>query len=105
MKDTRLPKCVMFGELVGGASCVWGQENEWIRYFLDDLSFRYQRRLVNDCSPGRGDMAQDGGTRSGVFHGEIDHCRKSQGKTTACSSMPERDGKDQGQDRPKQACS
>ena len=74
-------------------------------YFLDDLSFRYQRRLVNDCSPGRGDMAQDGGTRRGVFHGEIDRCRETQGKTTACSSMPGRDGKDQGQDRPKQACS
>ena len=22
MKDTRLPKCVMFGEMVGGAGCV-----------------------------------------------------------------------------------
>ena len=26
MEDTRLPKCVMFGELVGGAGCVVGQE-------------------------------------------------------------------------------
>ena len=26
MEDTRLPKCVMFGELVGGADCVGGQE-------------------------------------------------------------------------------
>ena len=26
MEDTRLPKCVMFGELVGGAGCVGGQE-------------------------------------------------------------------------------
>ena len=24
MEDTRLPKCVMFGELVGGAGCVGG---------------------------------------------------------------------------------
>ena len=38
-------------------------------------SFRYQRRPVDDCSPGRGGMAQDGGTRSGTFHGEMDHCR------------------------------
>ena len=26
MEDTRLPKCVMFGEMVGGAGCVGGQE-------------------------------------------------------------------------------
>ena len=38
MEDTRLPKYVIFGEeLVGGASCVGGQEKEWIRRFLDDL--------------------------------------------------------------------
>ena len=24
-EDTRLPKCVMFGELMGGAGCVRGQ--------------------------------------------------------------------------------
>ena len=41
-------------------------------------------------------MAQDGGTWGGTFHGEIDRRRESQGWTTACSSMPERDGKDQG---------
>ena len=28
--DTRLPKCVMCGELVGGAGCVGGQEKEWM---------------------------------------------------------------------------
>ena len=37
MEDTRLPKCVLFGELVGGAGCVGGQEKEWMGYFLDDL--------------------------------------------------------------------
>ena len=37
IEDTRLPKCVMFGELVGGAGCVGGQEKEWIWCFLDDL--------------------------------------------------------------------
>ena len=30
MEDTRLPKCVMFGELVGDAGCVGGQEKEWM---------------------------------------------------------------------------
>ena len=30
-------KCVMFGELVGGAGCVGGQEKEWMGCFPDDL--------------------------------------------------------------------
>ena len=37
MEDTRLSKCVMIGELVGGAGCVGGQEKEWMGCFLDDL--------------------------------------------------------------------
>ena len=38
MEDTRrLPKCVMFGEMVGGAGCVGGQEKEWMGCFLLDL--------------------------------------------------------------------
>ena len=37
MEDTRLPKCVMFGKMVGGAGCVGGQEKEWLGYILDDL--------------------------------------------------------------------
>ena len=37
MEKTRLPKCVMFGEIVGGADCVGGQEKEWMGCFLDDL--------------------------------------------------------------------
>ena len=37
MEDTRLPKCVVFGEIVGGAGCVGGLEKEWMGCFLDDL--------------------------------------------------------------------
>ena len=37
MENTRLPKCVMLGELVGGAGCVGGQEKEWMGCFPDDL--------------------------------------------------------------------
>ena len=37
IEDTRLPKCVMFGEMVGGAGCVGGKEKEWTGCFLDDL--------------------------------------------------------------------
>ena len=58
---------------------------------------------VDDCSPGRGAMAQNRGTRGGTFHGEMDRCRGSQGWTTACNRMPERDGKNQGEDSPKKA--
>ena len=36
-KATRLPKCVVFGELVGGAGCEGSQEIEWMGCFLDDL--------------------------------------------------------------------
>ena len=45
-------------------------------------------------------MTQDGGTRGGTFDGERDRCRGSQGWTTARSSMPKRDGNDQGEDSP-----
>ena len=37
----------------------------------------YQRRPVDDCRPGQGGMVQDGGTRGGTFHGEMDHCRET----------------------------
>ena len=37
MEDTRLPKCVMFRELVGYAGCVGGQDKEWVGCFLDDF--------------------------------------------------------------------
>ena len=37
MEDTRLPKCVMFGELVGGAGFAGGQGKGWMGYLLDDL--------------------------------------------------------------------
>ena len=39
-------------------------------------SFRYQHRPVDGCSPGRGGMTQDGGTRGGTFHGEMDPAEK-----------------------------
>ena len=37
MENTRLPKCVMFGEMVGGTGCGGGQEKEWMGCFLDNL--------------------------------------------------------------------
>ena len=104
MEDTRLPKCVMFREMVGGAGCVGGQIKrvDWV-FPGRSQSFRHQRRPMNDCSPGRGGMTQNGRTRGGIFYGKMDRCRENQGWTTACSGMPERDGKNQGEDSPKQA--
>ena len=104
-EDTRLSKCVMFGELMRGAGCAGSQKYIWIGCLSPGRpqSFRYQRRPADDISRGRGEMTQDGGTRGGTFHGEMDSCRESQGWTTTCSSMPERDGKNQGEDSPKQA--
>ena len=37
MEDARLPKCVMFGELLRGAGFVGDQEKKWIGRFLDDF--------------------------------------------------------------------
>ena len=75
-EDTRLPKCVMFGELVGGAGCVEGTKKRVDGVFPGQpQSFQYRRRPVDDCS--RGGMAQDGGTRNGTFHGEKNRCEEA----------------------------
>ena len=54
MGDTRLPKCVMFGELVGGAGCVRAMIKSGWGVSWAISGFRYYRRLVGDCYPGRG---------------------------------------------------
>ena len=55
---------------------MWGgrKKSGWGVSWTTSQSFRHQRRPVEDCSPGRGKMAQDGGTRGGTFHGEMDLC-------------------------------
>ena len=54
VEDTRLPKCVMFAELVGGAGCVGGQEKEWMGCYLDNLrAFGINADQWTTCSPGR----------------------------------------------------
>ena len=54
-------------------------------------SFRHRRRPVDNFNTGRGGLTQNGGTRGGKIHGEMDRCRGSHGWTTACSGTPERD--------------
>ena len=78
MEDTKLPKCAMFGELVGSAGCVGGQEKEWTGCLLDNLkAFGINADQWTTAAPGRGGMAQDGGTRGGTFHSKLDRCRES----------------------------
>ena len=89
MKDTRRPKCVMFGELVGGADCAGGgQDTEWMGCFLDGLrAFGINAdQWTTAAHKARGYSA---GRRSKdeTFHGEMDHCRESQGWTRACMSL------------------
>ena len=55
MGDTRLPKCVMSEEMVGGANYVGGQEKEWMGCCLDDL------RAFGINADQRTTAAQDGG--------------------------------------------
>ena len=99
MEDTRLPKCVTFVELVRGAGCVGGQGKEWIRCILDNL-----RTFGTDVDEWT-TAAQD-----------VGECRKTgeQGaerfmakRITAELGLDylERDGKDQEEDSPYQACS
>ena len=100
MEDTRLPKCVMFGDMVGGAGCVGGQEKEWMGCFLDDL-----RAFVINADQWT-TAAQDEGERQNKGRNILwqnGSLQNEQDWTTACSGMPERDGKDQGEDSPKQA--
>ena len=105
VEDMRLPKCVTFEELVGGTVCVGGKEKEWMRCLLDDLrAFGINTDQWTPAAQDEGGMAQDGGPRGGMVHTEMDRCRERRGWTTTCSRMPERGGKDQGEDIPKQAC-
>ena len=67
MEGTRLPKCVMFGELVGGAGCVGGQEKGWMGYFLDDL--RAFGVSANQWTP----AAQDEGERPRTAEQAAEH--------------------------------
>ena len=85
----------------GGRGLCGGQEKEWMGCFLDDLrAFGINADQWTTAAQDEGEWRR---TKGATFHGEMDRCREGQGWTTACSGMPERDGKDQGEDNPKQA--
>ena len=89
MEDTRLPKCVMFGEMVGGAGCVGGQEKEWMGCFLDD----FRAFGIN----------ADQWTTAAQDEREWRRTAEQGAERFMATGMPERDGKHQGEDSPKQA--
>ena len=69
VEDMRLPKCVTFGELVGGTACVRRKEKEWMRCLLDDLrAFGIKADQWTPAAHDEGGMAQDSGPRGGMFH-------------------------------------
>ena len=77
MQGTRLPKCVVFGELVGGAGFAGGQGKELMGCLLDGLkAFGINADQWMTAAQGGG-MAQNGGARGGTFHYEMDRCRGS----------------------------
>ena len=59
MEDTRLPKCVIFGKLVGGAGCAGGTGIRVDCVFPRlPQSFRHQRRPVDDAAQDEGEWCR-----------------------------------------------
>ena len=86
--------------MVRGAGCVGDQEKEGIGYFLDDVrAFGINADQWTTATQDEGESRSR--ARDGKFHGEGDRCRESQGWTTKCCGLPERDGKDQVENSPK----
>ena len=82
MEDTRLPKCVMLGELVRNAGCVGdNKKSRW------DVSWTTSELSASTPTSGllhpriRGNDARRW-NKAGTFHGEMDCSRESQGWTT-----------------------
>ena len=104
MEDARLPKCVMFGELVEGAGCVGRQKKERMGYLLDDL----RAFDINADEWYKTTAIQDKG---GWYKTAEQGAGRFMAKWTVAKSvrvrdavrMSERDGKDPREDSPKKA--
>ena len=108
VEHTRLPKCAMFGELLGGAGCVGVQENGWMGCLLDDLrafGINADQQWMTTAQD-EGEWHQTVEHGAGLFMAEYIVAEKVRaGLRHAVVSMVEHDGKDPRQDSPKQACS
>ena len=73
MEHTRLSKCGMIGEIVGGRGLCEGTGKIVGGVGPGRLprSLRYQRRPMDDRSPGQEGMTQDGGTRGCAQGGSL----------------------------------
>ena len=109
MEDTRLPKCVMFGELNWSeARVAWGARKKKSGW---GVSWTTSDRSASTPTSGRlqpetrGNGAGQRNKRGGGKWIAAEKVTKPGLDYTACSGMPERDRKDQGEreDIPKQA--
>ena len=101
MEETRLPKCVMFGEMVG-ARAVWGarKKSGWgVSLTASELSA--STPTSGRLQPRTRENTQNGRTRGRRFHGKMDRCRKTKAglrHAVVCPNVT--DGKDQGEVSP-----
>ena len=100
MEDTRLPKNVMFGELVGGAGCVGGRKKkEWgvSSGTTSELSSSTStsgrlEHMTRGNEAGRWNKGRNVSWRNGSL-------QRKPGMDYGMHSMPKRGGKDQGEPR------
>ena len=85
-------------------ACVGGQEKEWMGCFLGGLrAFGINADQWTTAAQDEGEWRRTAEQGAEHFMAKWIAAEKNQGWTTACSGMPERDGKGQGEDSSKQA--
>ena len=100
MEDTRLPKCVMFREMVGGAGYVGGQEKEWMRCFVDDLrDFGINADQWTNAAQDEGEWRKTAEQGAERLMAKWITTKKARAELRHAVVCP----KDQGEDSPKQA--
>ena len=103
MEDTRLPKCVMFGELVGGASCVGARKKSgWgVSWTTSELSASTPTSgRLQSRTRGNGAERQNKGRNISWQNGSL---QKKPRLDYSMQWYARSDGKDEGEDSPKQA--
>ena len=106
IEDTRLPNCVMFGEMVG-ARAAWGarKKSGWgVSWTTSDPSFGINADHWTIAARGEGEWRRTTEQGAECFMANWITAEKAKaGLRYAIVCMSERDGKDKGEDSPKQA--